>query len=200
VTSERPSMRQDTTPAPTSSSRMPRIERMGRAAERARTTRAHGRRRREVGVRDELCGGECGAGSARPASSARLMPLRKRILTHRKKHRENAVDLQLPRTAWCGGVAKTPRGKLMFDDRSQHALRGSFGRSKFGRSNRGASVTSGVTHVGEAPRDGRAFPCESTGACGQVYAGERGDRFGEHRGEFQQKIIWVVPTSRVQFW
>ena len=58
---------------PRSNNMMPRIERMGGAAAIARAASAHSQDG-ERSSREERCRGEYGAGAARSASSARLMP------------------------------------------------------------------------------------------------------------------------------
>jgi hypothetical protein len=104
-------------------------------------------------------------------------------------------------------VAKTRRGVGTIVVRWQHdgplILAADFGRSFwrrcFGQSNIEVAVAAVATGSRGRPRDGRAFPSASTGSGGQVCVGENGCRFRERAREFQQKIIWVLRSSRVQF-
>lgn len=96
---------------PMSNNRMPRIERMGGAAALARAASAHSQEE-ERRLGEEHCCGEYGAGAARSASSARLMPQGDRAAPNGRIAGKTAKKL-LPRRfrAKCDVAEKQPFGR-----------------------------------------------------------------------------------------
>lgn len=86
----RPSMRHETNPALASSSKIPRIERMGGVALARGTPQAQFREKWERERR--VCGGDGGGQAARLASSARLMPLVNPPVEARENAEKTAED------------------------------------------------------------------------------------------------------------
>jgi hypothetical protein len=199
-------MRHDTKPTPKSSNKMPRIERMGGAAALARTRGAQLRPREwESRSRDKQNGG-----------GAQLVGRTSRVI--------RKVD-----AAWAAGRAARPNqrekavqiaGRGRVDPSSMWPKSNLAANSLWlniimftsccltRRKSATASVVQGTTIV--RPQSvladaGRIFPGRTvsprrtTGPHGQACAGEIHNRFHKRGREFQQKIIWVLGSSRVQF-
>jgi hypothetical protein len=148
--------------------------------------------------REEGCRGERGSLAARSASSARLMPDGPLVAQRSEIAGKLRPNCRQPRGRSTLHVAKKQRFGPPIVARCQQGPGCCLSR----RNSAAGSLLSCEVRQRSSQRrllSGRVFLSRSTAPRGEVDLRANGNCFRKRADQFQQKIIWVLHNSRVQF-